>query len=107
MRRSAGGGIQAQGSPRGRCGVGESGTGRRVSKGGRIERPRAASLRSPLPWPDSARSTAADPCLSAGDMHDFFVGLMGKRTSEPDDPTEGNKETFAGAGDPRHSPNAQ
>uniref|UniRef100_A0ACB8EM87 Uncharacterized protein n=1 Tax=Sphaerodactylus townsendi TaxID=933632 RepID=A0ACB8EM87_9SAUR len=25
------------------------------------------------------------------DMHDFFVGLMGKRTSELDDPTEGNK----------------
>ncbi|XP_065275180.1 tachykinin-3 [Emys orbicularis] len=41
------------------------------------------------------------------DMHDFFVGLMGKRTPEPDDPTDGNKETSAGFGDLKYPPNAE
>uniref|UniRef100_A0A8C0GH12 Tachykinin 3 n=1 Tax=Chelonoidis abingdonii TaxID=106734 RepID=A0A8C0GH12_CHEAB len=43
----------------------------------------------------------------ARDMHDFFVGLMGKRTLEPDDPTHGNKETSAGFGDLKYPPNAE
>ncbi|XP_067385798.1 tachykinin-3 isoform X2 [Emydura macquarii macquarii] len=55
---------------------------------------------------DDARSKVLVPAQKR-DMHDFFVGLMGKRTPEPDDPTEGNQETFASLGDPKHSPNAE
>ncbi|XP_015278209.1 PREDICTED: tachykinin-3 [Gekko japonicus] len=41
------------------------------------------------------------------DMHDFFVGLMGKRTSELDNSTEGNKETLPGFGNLKYSSNAE
>ncbi|XP_075759517.1 tachykinin-3 [Pelodiscus sinensis] len=41
------------------------------------------------------------------DMHDFFVGLMGKRTLELDDPADGAKETAASFGDLKYSPNAE
>ncbi|XP_077184988.1 tachykinin-3 isoform X1 [Paroedura picta] len=41
------------------------------------------------------------------DMHDFFVGLMGKRTTELDNPTEGNKGTLPGFGDLKYSSNAE
>ncbi|XP_025028297.1 tachykinin-3 isoform X2 [Python bivittatus] len=41
------------------------------------------------------------------DMHDFFVGLMGKRTTEPDNSIEFSKEAFAGLGDVKYSPNAE
>nr|XP_056723023.1 tachykinin-3 [Euleptes europaea] len=41
------------------------------------------------------------------DMHDFFVGLMGKRTTELDDPTDGNKGTLPGFGDLKYSSNAE
>ncbi|XP_064330233.1 tachykinin-3 isoform X1 [Phalacrocorax carbo] len=37
----------------------------------------------PVPQPGAAALTAG---LSAGDMHDFFVGLMGKRAAEPGRP---------------------
>ncbi|KAM7079947.1 tachykinin-3 isoform 1-T1 [Ciconia maguari] len=37
----------------------------------------------PVPQPGPAALTAG---LSAGDMHDFFVGLMGKRAAEPGRP---------------------
>ncbi|XP_052666169.1 tachykinin-3 isoform X1 [Harpia harpyja] len=37
----------------------------------------------PAPQPGPAALTAG---LSAGDMHDFFVGLMGKRAAEPGRP---------------------
>ncbi|CAM5169011.1 unnamed protein product [Eretmochelys imbricata] len=41
------------------------------------------------------------------DMHDFFVGLMGKRTPEPDGPTDRNKETSTGFGDLKYPPSAE
>ncbi|XP_058027519.1 tachykinin-3 isoform X2 [Ahaetulla prasina] len=41
------------------------------------------------------------------DMHDFFVGLMGKRTIEPDNSVELSKETFTGLSDVKYSPNAE
>uniref|UniRef100_A0A670KJK3 Uncharacterized protein n=1 Tax=Podarcis muralis TaxID=64176 RepID=A0A670KJK3_PODMU len=41
------------------------------------------------------------------DMHDFFVGLMGKRTTEPDNPTDVNKGTLTGFGDLKYSLNAE
>uniref|UniRef100_A0A8D0BR36 Tachykinin 3 n=1 Tax=Salvator merianae TaxID=96440 RepID=A0A8D0BR36_SALMN len=41
------------------------------------------------------------------DMHDFFVGLMGKRTTESDNPAEVNKGTLTGFGDLKYSPNAE
>ncbi|XP_048343435.1 tachykinin-3 [Sphaerodactylus townsendi] len=41
------------------------------------------------------------------DMHDFFVGLMGKRTSELDDPTEGNKGMLPDFGNLKYSSNAE
>ncbi|XP_042307419.1 tachykinin-3 [Sceloporus undulatus] len=41
------------------------------------------------------------------DMHDFFVGLMGKRTTEPDNPTEDNKAKLTGFGNIKYSPNAE
>ncbi|XP_066469703.1 tachykinin-3 [Tiliqua scincoides] len=41
------------------------------------------------------------------DMHDFFVGLMGKRTTEPDNPTDMNKGTLPGFGDLKYLPNAE
>ncbi|XP_060108422.1 tachykinin-3 isoform X2 [Heteronotia binoei] len=41
------------------------------------------------------------------DMHDFFVGLMGKRTTKFDDPTEGNKGMLPGFGDLKYSSNTE
>ncbi|XP_062453098.1 tachykinin-3-like [Rhea pennata] len=35
----------------------------------------------------------------AGDMHDFFVGLMGRRAAEPGTPAEGHRAA-AGAAEP-------
>ncbi|XP_014381594.2 tachykinin-3 [Alligator sinensis] len=37
------------------------------------------------------------------DMHDFFVGLMGKRTVVPGSPVDESQEPFATFGDPRDS----
>uniref|UniRef100_A0A8C3NLH3 Uncharacterized protein n=1 Tax=Geospiza parvula TaxID=87175 RepID=A0A8C3NLH3_GEOPR len=42
-------------------------------------RPVPVSVPAPVPVPLTAG-------LSAGDMHDFFVGLMGKRAAEPGSP---------------------
>ncbi|XP_019411888.1 PREDICTED: tachykinin-3 [Crocodylus porosus] len=41
------------------------------------------------------------------DMHDFFVGLMGKRTVMPGSPMDENQEPFATFGDPQDSPSAE
>ncbi|XP_044299264.1 tachykinin-3 [Varanus komodoensis] len=41
------------------------------------------------------------------DMHDFFVGLMGKRTTEPDNPIPDNREVLTDFGDLKYSPNAE
>ncbi|XP_054859148.1 tachykinin-3 [Eublepharis macularius] len=41
------------------------------------------------------------------DMHDFFVGLMGKRTTELDNPTEGNKGMLTSFGDLKYSSDAE
>ncbi|KAJ7317792.1 hypothetical protein JRQ81_003954 [Phrynocephalus forsythii] len=41
------------------------------------------------------------------DMHDFFVGLMGKRTTQPDIPIEDNKGTLTTFGDLTFPPNAE
>ncbi|XP_070592122.1 tachykinin-3 [Erythrolamprus reginae] len=41
------------------------------------------------------------------DMHDFFVGLMGKRTIEPDNSIELSKEAFTGLNDVKYLPNAE
>ncbi|XP_078240726.1 tachykinin-3 isoform X3 [Pogona vitticeps] len=41
------------------------------------------------------------------DMHDFFVGLMGKRTTESENPIEDNKGTLTAFGDLKFPPNAE
>ncbi|KAJ6658063.1 hypothetical protein lerEdw1_001539 [Lerista edwardsae] len=41
------------------------------------------------------------------DMHDFFVGLMGKRTTEPDNPTDVNKGTLPGFDDLKYLTNTE
>ncbi|XP_075593993.1 tachykinin-3 isoform X2 [Balearica regulorum gibbericeps] len=51
----------------------------------------------PEPQPGPAALTAG---LSAGDMHDFFVGLMGKRAAEPGRPAGQG----SGGASPRCSP---
>ncbi|XP_044535127.1 tachykinin-3 [Gracilinanus agilis] len=37
------------------------------------------------------------------DMHDFFVGLMGKRNIKAEPPMEVNQGNFPGFGDPKYS----
>ncbi|KAM7028337.1 uncharacterized protein M8220_014656 [Acridotheres tristis] len=54
----------------------EEGTGPRAAPQKSKSRPVPAPVPPPLPVPLTAG-------LSAGDMHDFFVGLMGKRAAEP------------------------
>lgn len=49
----------------------------------RKSRPVPVPVPVPVPRPGPAALTAG---LSAGDMHDFFVGLMGKRAAEPGRP---------------------
>ncbi|XP_020018786.1 tachykinin-3 [Castor canadensis] len=41
------------------------------------------------------------------DMHDFFVGLMGKRSSQPDTPTDGNEENIPSFGTLKYPPSAE
>ncbi|XP_053145563.1 tachykinin-3 [Hemicordylus capensis] len=41
------------------------------------------------------------------DMHDFFVGLMGKRTTETDKPSDVNKGALTDFGDPKYSSNTE
>ncbi|XP_068937571.1 tachykinin-3 [Petaurus breviceps papuanus] len=41
------------------------------------------------------------------DMHDFFVGLMGKRNIQSEPPVEVNQEIFPGFGDPKYSTNSE
>ncbi|XP_067319979.1 tachykinin-3 isoform X2 [Anolis sagrei] len=41
------------------------------------------------------------------DMHDFFVGLMGKRTTEPDQPIEDNKGKLTDFGNIKYSKTAE
>ncbi|XP_072511197.1 tachykinin-3 isoform X2 [Notamacropus eugenii] len=41
------------------------------------------------------------------DMHDFFVGLMGKRNMQSEPPMEVNQENFPGFGDPKYSTNSE
>ncbi|XP_020845937.1 tachykinin-3 isoform X2 [Phascolarctos cinereus] len=40
------------------------------------------------------------------DMHDFFVGLMGKRNIQSEPPME-NQENFPGFGDPKYPTNSE
>ncbi|XP_028929843.1 tachykinin-3 [Ornithorhynchus anatinus] len=51
--------------------------------------------------------TSADPRELASpqkrDMHDFFVGLMGKRRARADSPLEGDKDAFPSFRDPKYS----
>ncbi|KAI6050281.1 tachykinin-3 [Marmota monax] len=41
------------------------------------------------------------------DMHDFFVGLMGKRNSQPDNPTDVNPENIPSFGTLKYPPSAE
>ncbi|XP_042554659.1 tachykinin-3 [Dipodomys spectabilis] len=41
------------------------------------------------------------------DMHDFFVGLMGKRNSQPDTPTKVNEENIPSFGTLKYPPSAE
>ncbi|KAM4882119.1 tachykinin-3 [Thomomys bottae] len=41
------------------------------------------------------------------DMHDFFVGLMGKRNSRPDSPTNVNEENIPSFGTLKYPPSAE
>ncbi|XP_036750858.1 tachykinin-3 [Manis pentadactyla] len=42
--------------------------------------------------------------LQKRDMHDFFVGLMGKRNTQPDNPTDVNQETIPSLGALKYPP---
>ncbi|XP_054574568.1 tachykinin-3 [Eptesicus fuscus] len=44
---------------------------------------------------------------SKGDMHDFFVGLMGKRNSQPDTPADGTHESAPRFGSLQYPPNVE
>ncbi|XP_004700875.1 tachykinin-3 [Echinops telfairi] len=41
------------------------------------------------------------------DMHDFFVGLMGKRNSQPDTPFDANREGVPSSGNPKYPSKAE
>ncbi|XP_049737532.1 tachykinin-3 isoform X2 [Elephas maximus indicus] len=41
------------------------------------------------------------------DMHDFFVGLMGKRNIQPDTPIDVNQENIPSFGNLQYPPNAE
>ncbi|KAM9230084.1 tachykinin-3 [Dugong dugon] len=41
------------------------------------------------------------------DMHDFFVGLMGKRNIQPDTPTDVNQENVPSCGSLKYPSNAE
>uniref|UniRef100_A0A5F5PQY8 Neuromedin-K n=1 Tax=Equus caballus TaxID=9796 RepID=A0A5F5PQY8_HORSE len=41
------------------------------------------------------------------DMHDFFVGLMGKRNIQPDTPVDVNQENIPSFGTLKYPPNAE
>ncbi|XP_061335538.1 tachykinin-3 [Pezoporus flaviventris] len=62
----------------------------------RKSRPVPVPVAAPQPGP-----AALMAALSAGDMHDFFVGLMGKRAAEPGRPARGGD---SGGRCPRCSP---
>ncbi|XP_074126033.1 tachykinin-3 isoform X1 [Sminthopsis crassicaudata] len=55
--------------------------------------------------------TSVDPKESMDfqkrDMHDFFVGLMGKRNIQSEPSMEMKQENFPGFGDPKYSTNSE
>uniref|UniRef100_A0A8D0XAM8 Neuromedin-K n=1 Tax=Sus scrofa TaxID=9823 RepID=A0A8D0XAM8_PIG len=44
---------------------------------------------------------------SVGDMHDFFVGLMGKRNIQPGTPVDGNQENVPSLGTFKYPPSVE
>ncbi|XP_016048841.1 tachykinin-3 isoform X2 [Erinaceus europaeus] len=74
----------------------------------RLYEGRSASLDGLLKVLSKASMGAKEPSLpQKRDMHDFFVGLMGKRTLQPDTPVGVNQENVPSFGNLKYPPNAE